>query len=298
LSPDISVIIPFHGVFEDLINCLIGLSNQQCNFTFEIVVVESGNSNEIKKLYDLFPDVIFNSSDSLLYPGKARNIGVAKSRSNFLAFIDADCVPKPNWISNIYTLLKNGYEIVIGPIINLYPFHPIASVDNLLVFPDFQMHRPPKNFIHFPPCNLGTTKKLFVESGGFPEEIQIGEDTKFSLSVLKKTDPKIIYNNKIIVQHCGRKNFTSFMKHQQGFGYSREYPDSPKYTIANKYKRSFLYSFFVGCRRLFYISIRTLQWNPLGLLRIIFYFPFLIAGLSAWVKGFWMRNKELQEIQS
>lgn len=294
--PKVSVIIPFHGDSKDLKNCLDGLLNQQCNFTFEIIVVESHNSNDIRKLNDLYPDIIFISSDSLMFPGEARNTGAAKSKSDFLVFIDADCVPGPYWISKIYSFFNEGYEIVIGPIINLYPFHPIASVDNLLVFPDFQKFRRSKNLIHFPSCNLGITKTLFIESGGFPEEIKIGEDTKFSRSVLRKCNPKIIYNNKIIVRHSGRKNFLQFMKRQQSFGYNRVYSDSKKNISESEIKKSFLYSFLYGCRRLSYIFIRTLQWNPPGLFRIIFYFPFLILGLSAWVKGFWLKNQESSEI--
>ncbi|MFW9929581.1 MAG: glycosyltransferase, partial [Candidatus Thorarchaeota archaeon] len=257
--PELSVIIPFHGEKKYLEKCLEGMLNQKSGLKYEIIVVESENKNDIKDLACSYPNIIFISSDTLLYPGRARNLGVNKSNSEFLAFIDADCIPETDWASNIFSSLNDGYDIVLGPILNLYPAHPIASVDNLLVFPDFQKSHPSKSFIHFPPCNLGITKKLFIESGGFPEEIKIGEDTKFSRSVLRKCNPKIIYNNKIIVRHSGRKNFVQFMKHQQSFGYNRGYSDSKKNIAGSELKKNFLYSFFYGCRRRSYIFIRTLQ---------------------------------------
>jgi glycosyltransferase involved in cell wall biosynthesis len=291
----ISVIIPFHGDISDLTRCLNGLRDQNCSFSFEVIVVESANYNDINKLIDLNPNITFISFDSIVFPGKARNIGVKKSKSNLLAFIDGDCVPEPTWLSEIYSSLKNGNEIVIGPIFNLYPFHPIASIDNLLLFPDFQQYRPSKNIKHFPACNLGITKRLFLKTGGFLENMKIGEDTTFSRYALKKCNSKILYNNKMIVRHSGRKSFIQFMRHHECFGYYREYLKPKIYHGRNKSQNNFLFSVLFGFRRLVYISIRTLQWNPIGFLRIIFYFPFFILGLSAWVKGFWERNQQHSE---
>ena len=38
--------------------------------------------------------------------------------------------------------------------------------------------------------------------------------------------------------------------------------------------------------KLGYIVFCTVQWNPVGLLRIIVLLPILLLGLAAWVKGF------------
>ena len=138
-SPLISVIIPFYGDIKDLSNCLQGIHKQNFNDPFEIIIAESGNSHDVKQLVNSIPNAVLISSSSMMFPGKARNLGVSDSKTNYLAFIDADCVSQSNWLSEIYSTLKNGFEIVIGPITNLYPFHPIASVDNLLQFPDFQI---------------------------------------------------------------------------------------------------------------------------------------------------------------
>lgn len=288
----ISVIVPFHGDISDLSNCLKGLRNQNNSFSFEVIVVESGNGSEIKKLIELNPNVIFISFNTKIFPGKARNIGVIYAKSNLLAFIDADCVPEPTWLYEIYSSLKNGNELVVGPIYNLHPYHPIASIDNLLLFPDFQKYRSKNNIRHFPACNFGITKALFMKTGGFLEDLKIGEDTKFSKNAVRNCENKIVYNNRMVVRHSGRKNIIQFMEHHEIFGYYREYSNTENYCVQKKYRGRFLYSILFGFRRLLYISIRTLQWNPIGFLRMIFYFPFLILGLSAWVKGFWMRNKQ------
>jgi hypothetical protein len=43
----------------------------------------------------------------------------------------------------------------------------------------------------------------------------------------------------------------------------------------------------VVLRRLFYITLRTLQFDPPGLIRLILFFPWIAAGLISWTIGFY-----------
>jgi glycosyltransferase involved in cell wall biosynthesis len=298
ITPVISIIIPFYGEIEDLQNCLRGIEKQNFNDPFETIVLESGNSPEVKQLVNLFPNVVLISSSSVMYPGKARNLGVAEAKADLLAFIDADCVPLTDWLSEISLSLTKGSKIVIGPVTNLYPFHPIASVDNLLQFIDFQKGRPSKNINHFPACNLGISKELFRRTDGFPEDVITGEDVKFSQSAINQCNGQILFNRWAIVQHCGRKNFCSFLEHNRVLGFYRGYLGLKFSSVGNKFRGTFLFSFLFGLKRLVYITLRTLQWNPLSIFRIVFYFPFVIIGLAWWVYGFWKGNKRYLEIQN
>jgi glycosyltransferase involved in cell wall biosynthesis len=288
---EISIIIPFHGHLSDLLRCLNGLRKQIFNFTFEIIIVASRIDNEINKSNKLEPHITLVSFDDKLPPGKARNIGAKIARSDLLAFIDSDCVPELVWLAAAYSSLKNGNEIVIGPIADLFPLHPIASIDNLLLFPDFQKHRPSWKVAHFPGCNFGISKKLFTQIGGFPEDMQIGEDTKFSRYAIKKCHGKLKYNNRMVVRHMGRMNFSEFIKHHEKFGYHRIYDHSKSCIFMYRFRKSYLYAALFGTRRMLYILVRTLQLNPCGMIKIIIYFPILLLGLSAWVKGFWKQNQ-------
>jgi glycosyltransferase involved in cell wall biosynthesis len=291
----ISVIIPFYGEKSDLSGCLAGLHNQRCDFPFEVIIVASGCDNEAGRPADSRLKTIFISLDEKIPPGRARNIGCSSSQSDFLAFIDADCVAEPAWLSEIHASLSNEAEIVVGPVVNLLPYHPIASVDNLLLFPDFQKHRPSRNIAQFPGCNFGITKSLFMKTGGFLENIEIGEDTQFSRLAIKKAAGAILFNSRMVVRHRGRKNFMEFMRHQKNFGYHRKYDNFAGDRAGKRFGRSFIYAALFGFRRLLYLLWRTMQWNPIGLFRVIFYFPILILGLFAWVIGFYRQNQACQE---
>ncbi|MEJ2617999.1 MAG: glycosyltransferase [Ignavibacteriaceae bacterium] len=282
--PELSVIIPFSGCSNDLYKCLERLRNQTFARNFEIIVVESGSDSGVQKLASSLHNAKIISSSSLMYPGKARNSGVKHSKADFFAFIDADCVPVKGWLSAIYSSLKKGNDIVIGPVINLYPFHPVASVDNLFLFTDFPKQRRSKKFEHFAGCNFGITRDLFQKIGGFNEDMKIAEDTKFSESAITKG--KIYFNNKMIVRHSGRKKLSGFKKHHESFGFYKGYLNHQGSYTKSKLRNNYFYPVLLGFRRMIYISVRTLQWNPAGILRIIFYFPVFILGLSAWIKGF------------
>ncbi|MGE5809965.1 MAG: glycosyltransferase [Ignavibacteria bacterium] len=292
---EISVIIPFRGNKEELSKCLDGLRNQDSDILFEIIVVESGINPEVKQLVASVPNSVLISCKSIMYPGKARNQGIENSKSALLAFMDADCIPLSNWINEIHASLKSGNKIVIGPVIDLYPFHPVASIDNLLQFPDFRKYRLNKIFTHFPACNLGINKELVYKSGKFPEEIITGEDVIFSQSAIRNNGGKVYFNRNLIVRHSGRKDFKSFIEHNRSLGFHRGYLNLKISKFSNKNRDSFLFALIFGIKRLIYISIRTLQWNPVSLFSMIFYFPFVILGLSAWVEGFRRGNKKYLE---
>ncbi len=295
--PEISVIIPFRGDKKELSGCLEGLNKQNIKKKFEIIIVESRNNLGSELLINSINDVLVISSSLTMYPGKARDLGVKYSRADLLVFIDADCIPVPDWLSECYSSIKNGNDIVIGPVINLYPFHPVASIDNVFLFSDFQKRRPQKNIAHFAGCNFGITKELFDETGKFQEDVEIAEDTNFSKFALQKG--KIYFNKKMIVKHSGRKEYSEFIKHHESFGFYKGYLNLKTSHSQDRLKENYFYPILLGAKRLIYISIRTLQWNPVGLLRIIFYFPFLLIGISAWINGFRKGNRKfLSEMSS
>ena len=282
----LSIIIPFYGNKIDFFKCLEGIRIQDFNKPFELIVVESGNDPEVKQIMDSFPNAILISSPVLLNRAAARNVGAKKASSDFLVFLDADCVPSSNWISEMYSSIKNNYEIVVGAIINLYPFHPVASVDNLLQFPDFQKRRSSNNISHFSGTNFGITKQLFIEVDGYNDELILGEDIIFSESAINKCKDKIYFNKEMIVKHAGRKGFKDFKKHNIDFGFYRGFLGLKISSSEMHLNHLKFYPVYFAIKRFIYISIRTIQWNPIGTLRIIFYFPFVVLGLAAWTKGF------------
>lgn len=97
----VSVVIPHLNQAFALRRCLKALVEQQgVTNPVEIIVVDNGSTSPPVDICASFPGVM------LLHqaepgPGPARNLGVAAASGDIFAFIDADCVASPGWLSAI-----------------------------------------------------------------------------------------------------------------------------------------------------------------------------------------------------
>lgn len=97
-GPRLSVVIPHLNQPDLLARCLarLGAGRRQPD---ETLVVDNGS--------DTLPEAVCAAAGARLLvqpvpgPGPARNLGVAESTGDILAFIDADCLADPDWLAVI-----------------------------------------------------------------------------------------------------------------------------------------------------------------------------------------------------
>jgi glycosyltransferase involved in cell wall biosynthesis len=112
----VSVIIPaFHFVksLEKVINSV----ESQTILPNQIIVIDSSNNNEVKKMIDSYKSSvgIIYKSVSKAYPGEARNLGIKLSSQKWVAFLDSKTVPNHNWLEEYLQIIKNeSAEVVFG----------------------------------------------------------------------------------------------------------------------------------------------------------------------------------------
>lgn len=286
-QPLFSIIIPFTGEQETLFTCLDAIYSNQSSISFETIVVQSGSTKILAKQLDKYGNLTLYYNQELLYPGKARNIGAEKSKSNILAFIDSDCLTCENWIDIAYSSLQSDTQILVGSIINANFLLPLASVDNLLQFVDFQKGRSSKSITHFPGTNFVIRKALFDKIGGFPNHLKVGEDVIFSQQAIKLAEGKICFNKNLIVKHKGRNTWPEFKAHQKVFGYYRGLLNLKIISPRILKKHDIIYSGYFALKRFIYIYFRTIQWNSKAILILIIYSPIIVLGLFYWTIGFY-----------
>lgn len=111
----ISIIVPVFQDPDGIRHCLYALAGQTCQTgNFEVVVVDNGSAPPIK-ISDTYPFkvVLIHCSTPGAYA--ARNAGVHASSGKIIAFTDADCTPRPDWINNgVAALLTDNHEKIIG----------------------------------------------------------------------------------------------------------------------------------------------------------------------------------------
>ncbi len=102
----ISVIIPTYNRSQMLVRCLQALEHQTFPVNaFEVIVVNDGSLDQTTLAMESFImdtslDMHFFTQDNS-GPSAARNLGISKSRGEYLAFTDDDCIPSPRWLEEL-----------------------------------------------------------------------------------------------------------------------------------------------------------------------------------------------------
>lgn len=113
-------------------------------------------------------------------PGRARarNRGVAATGARLVAFTDADCRPRPDWIEHLGAALEAGAALVAGRVVVTTSDAPnaVERFEALWRFRD----EPQRGWA--PTANLGMRRQAFDAIGGFdPGYRHIGEDVDLCL---------------------------------------------------------------------------------------------------------------------
>lgn len=94
-----SVIVPARDAEATLARTLEALSRQDFAEPYEVIVVDDGSRDRTAELAAAAPGPVRVLRRAAQGPAAARNVGVAESQGNLLAFCDADVFPTPGWLS-------------------------------------------------------------------------------------------------------------------------------------------------------------------------------------------------------
>jgi glycosyltransferase involved in cell wall biosynthesis len=205
MNRNVSIIIIARN--EPLIRYALKSLEYQKVKPYEIIVVVDSLDDMSAKIANEFADklpvrVVVN--DIKPGYGGARRKGVEAARGSILAFIDADVLVPPWWLSRVIEDLKQCF-VVTGPEIPLKRSEVHGTVDALP-----KMRMPPNckySYTWFAPTqNLALQRSVFEIVGNFDEKFDIGgEDYDFCLR-LKKAGISIFHDSCVYVFHVEHKH--------------------------------------------------------------------------------------------
>ena len=112
--PTLSVIIPHYDDLDNLRDCLARLANQSApRQSFEVIVADNNSSCGPHAVEKVCAGMAKLVSATIQGAGPARNIGARHACGRYLAFLDSDCRPSPDWVARGVEALA-GSEMVGG----------------------------------------------------------------------------------------------------------------------------------------------------------------------------------------
>jgi len=179
----ISVIIPTLNENAVIQRCLDALArNRFPKDAFEVIVVDNGSTDGTVEAVRLFQALHSLKIINLerVHISALRNRGALEARGEILAFLDADCLAAPEWLTNALRLFEDHREGIIGA---HYQIPDDATWVGRIWCQD-RLTDKVGVVSYVPSGDLLIHRELFFQIGGFDESLQTNEDFEFCQRVI------------------------------------------------------------------------------------------------------------------
>ncbi len=225
---DFSIVIPTYNRPGLLAACLTSIAAlEAAAVRFEVVVVDDGGSpvDDVVARFRGPMDVTLVRQKNG-GPASARNTGAARARGRFLAFLDDDCRPAPDWLEKLHACLAADPDrLVGGRALNPLESNPYSTANMALISYLYEYYEAAgcegtsdqrRGFLAS--CNMALSAERFRWLGGFDESYRIAsEDRDFGDRWLAANLP-LAYARDAVVYHHWAFSFSSFCRRHFAYG--------------------------------------------------------------------------------
>lgn len=177
-------------------NTLTSLKAIDKKDSVEIIVIDASGDklNDIKIKFPTVKWIKYNKNPKkLITIPEQRNIGIKTARGNIIVFIDANCIPRKNWLLNLtQSIVDEEENLVSGKTLS----QNRKSPHDLF----YEAHERTKYLDECATINLAIDKEVFTRIGLFDERFDYGSDSDFTWRAID-AGYKIRYKKDAIITH-------------------------------------------------------------------------------------------------
>jgi GT2 family glycosyltransferase len=224
--PRFSVIIPTFNRADEICGALeaLGRLNPPPG-GLEVVVVDDGSLSPLDCLMEPHRPrlAIQLHRQSNAGPAAARNQGARLARGEFLAFLDDDCQPEPDWLCALDQVFQQQPNALLGGrVVNGLRENVYSVTSQMIVDLAYRQFNPtPKTATFFCSNNFAMPVRRFLELGGFDDQnfrLAGGEDRDFCTR-WRQREWRLRYVEDAVIRDYHRLSLGKFWK--QCFHYGR-----------------------------------------------------------------------------
>jgi len=215
--PMVSIVVCSYNGARTLRECLTSLQDLHYP-NYEVIFVDDGSKDKTQEIMKEFPRVrnIVQVNKGL---SVARNVGIAASKGEVVAFTDSDCMVDRDWLYFlVHALLSADFAAVGGPNISPPATDWIQAVVGAA--PGSPSHVLLTDTVaeHVPGCNMAYHKWALEEIGGFdPEYRKAGDDVDVCWRLMQR-GYQIGFSPSAVVWHYRRFEVRTYFSQQTGYG--------------------------------------------------------------------------------
>lgn len=206
--PSVSVVVPVYHGMKTLGECLEGIKRQEYPGDMEVFVVDDGSTDGSGEYAEKQGFKVLYQTN--MGPGAARNAGAEASSGELVVFVDADCVPDPDFVSELVRPLINSDIVGSQGVFYSNQKNLVARFIQAEISERYRMQSKGEFIDWVATYGACYRKNIFQESGGF-DEAYSSEDAEFSIRLAQKGH-KMVLAPKARCQHLHYENLFKFMK--------------------------------------------------------------------------------------
>lgn len=220
-APRISVIIPVYNGARTIASCLESVLGQTYPAdAYDVIVVENGSTDNTSAIVKQYPVRLFHSD--IRGPAAARNLGLAETDADIVAFTDADCVADSEWLSELVKPYADPEVGGVGGAILAYDHHERTVAE---IFSE--EYSPLVNFVsgeheflpHLYTANASYRRGLLAETGAFDPRLVTAEDVDLAWRLQLQTGARLCYSAQAIVYHRHRSTSVDLARQYRQYGF-------------------------------------------------------------------------------
>jgi mycofactocin glycosyltransferase len=219
---DVTVVIPVRDRHAELARCLAGLRDPDSGPRVIVVDDASADPAAIAAIAAKHgADVVHRPVNG--GPGAARNTGLAAATTDFVAFLDSDCVPRPGWLDRLLPHFADPAVGAVAPRIVpheagtgwLARYEGASSTLDMGTRPSIV--RPGARVSYVPGAALVVRKS--AAGTGFVEGMFVGEDVDFVWR-MPAAGWRVRYEPAAVMGHDHRVTFRAWFSRRADYGTS------------------------------------------------------------------------------
>jgi glycosyltransferase involved in cell wall biosynthesis len=218
----ISVVVPFRNEERHIGRCLTALTAQEgLDGGYEVVAVADRSSDRSAEIARRFPAVRVLLDSHAPGPYAARNAGIAASSGEIVAFTDADCEPRPDWLSELADVFRS---VPVSAVLGARDPGRDSSLLSLLYAydrarDDYIFNGGHADLYYCSANNCAFRREVFAQLGPFVERRR-GGDLELLRRLVESSGPEVVaYSPRVRIKHLEIEHVSDY--YRKSFVYAR-----------------------------------------------------------------------------